>query len=101
MLELGEDEAAAHAALAEPLSASGVHSVFTAGPLMRHLNDALPPSLRGGHAENAEALAPIVAAAGRAGDVVLVKGSAGSRMGSVVSALRDRAQKIQETRLAV
>jgi len=101
MLELGEAEAAAHAALTEPLHRAGIHSVFTAGRLMRHLHDALPPEMRGGHAENAEALAPIVAAAVRAGDVVLVKGSAGSRMGSVVSSLRDGAQAIQESRIAV
>jgi UDP-N-acetylmuramoyl-tripeptide--D-alanyl-D-alanine ligase len=47
----------------------------------------LPPGLRGGHAGDSEALAHAVAAAVRPGDTVLVKGSAGARMGRVVEAL--------------
>jgi UDP-N-acetylmuramoyl-tripeptide--D-alanyl-D-alanine ligase len=101
MLELGAGEAAAHAALAEPLVAAGVDLVFTAGPLSRHLYDALPPALRGGHTADAAALASIVTASVRAGDIVLVKGSAGSKMGTVVAALRDHAKQFEKTRHAV
>ena len=46
-----------------------------------------PAHLRGGWAEDAKALGPQIAAAMRGGDVVMVKGSAGSRMGVVVDAL--------------
>ncbi|MCR6643979.1 MAG: hypothetical protein NVV62_05370 [Terricaulis sp.] len=49
--------------------------------------EALPPERRGGYAENADALIPIIASAVQAGDVVLVKGSNSSRMSRVVSAL--------------
>jgi UDP-N-acetylmuramoyl-tripeptide--D-alanyl-D-alanine ligase len=55
---------------------------------MRHLHDALPDERRGAHASTAAGLAPIVAASVRPGDVVLVKGSAGSRMAGVVAALQ-------------
>lgn len=87
MLELGDEAPALHARLAEPLQAHGIDLVFTAGPNMAHLAVALPLSMRGGHAEGAASLAPLVAEAVRAGDVVTVKGSAGSRMGTVVRAL--------------
>ena len=54
---------------------------------MRRLFERAPPHLRGAYAEDAETLAPIVAAAIAPGDVVLVKGSLGSRMRAVVAAL--------------
>jgi UDP-N-acetylmuramoyl-tripeptide--D-alanyl-D-alanine ligase len=54
---------------------------------MARLYDALPPALRGAHAPNSEALVPLIRAAVRTGDVVVVKGSLGSRMGRVVDAL--------------
>jgi UDP-N-acetylmuramoyl-tripeptide--D-alanyl-D-alanine ligase len=87
MLELGPDARAYHAGLARPLEAASVDIVFAAGPLMHALIEALPESRRGGYAETAEALAPLLAGALRDGDVVLVKGSNGSRMSRVVDAL--------------
>jgi UDP-N-acetylmuramoyl-tripeptide--D-alanyl-D-alanine ligase len=88
MLELGVNERDYHAGLAEPLARAGVELVFAAGPRMAALMEALPPERRGGYADTAEALAPQLAGALRAGDIVLVKGSNGSRMSTVVSALR-------------
>jgi UDP-N-acetylmuramoyl-tripeptide--D-alanyl-D-alanine ligase len=104
MLELGADGPAEHAGLAEALIAAGVNQVFTAGPLMRHLHDALPAGMQGAHAENSAALAPLVASVAHAHDIVLVKGSAGSQMGAVVAALRalaDRPTAPSENRRAV
>ncbi len=89
MLELGDRSAALHATLAEAVESWGIDTVFTAGPLMENLFRALPESRRGGHAANSEALAPLVGRAVRAGDVVMVKGSAGSRMGRVVQSLTE------------
>ena len=54
---------------------------------MARLWDALPKAMRGGHAATSEMLSPMVTAAVRPGDVVSVKGSAGSRMGVIVAAL--------------
>jgi UDP-N-acetylmuramoyl-tripeptide--D-alanyl-D-alanine ligase len=87
MLELGPDELAYHAGLAEPIAQAGIDLVFAAGPRMAALMEALPPERRGGYAENADALIPIISGALRAGDVVLVKGSNSSRMSRVVAAL--------------
>ncbi len=87
MLELGPDAPRLHAALAADLEAARIDLVFTAGPNMAHLFEALPEGMRGGHAASADEIAPEVAAAVRPGDVVTVKGSYGSAMGRVVDAL--------------
>ncbi|WP_207476873.1 UDP-N-acetylmuramoylalanyl-D-glutamyl-2,6-diaminopimelate--D-alanyl-D-alanine ligase [Arenibaculum pallidiluteum] len=87
MLELGAQSPQLHAGLAQPLAEVGVDLVFCSGPNMRHLFDRLPAAMRGAHAADSAALAPLVAKAVRAGDVIMVKGSAGSRMGRVVDAL--------------
>ncbi|HEV2550782.1 MAG TPA: UDP-N-acetylmuramoylalanyl-D-glutamyl-2,6-diaminopimelate--D-alanyl-D-alanine ligase [Stellaceae bacterium] len=87
MLELGDEAARLHADLAQPLIDAEVTLVFTAGPMMRHLYDALPKRMRGSHAATAAALAETVRRRLGAGDIVSVKGSHGSRMGEVVKRL--------------
>jgi UDP-N-acetylmuramoyl-tripeptide--D-alanyl-D-alanine ligase len=87
MLELGDEAARLHAELAQPLIDAEVHLVFAAGPMMRHLYDALPKRMRGGHAATAAVLAETVSRRLRPGDIVSVKGSHGSRMGEVVKRL--------------
>ena len=54
---------------------------------MKYLYDAVPSEQRGAYAPDSAALAPLVRAALRPGDAVLVKGSFGSRMYAVVEAL--------------
>jgi len=87
MLELGVQAPDLHAGLSEPLLAAGVDLVFTCGPNMRHLHDALPANRRGGHAPASTELLPLLRGALKPGDVVVVKGSLGSRMGRIVDAL--------------
>jgi len=87
MLELGPDAPAFHAALAEPIAAANVDLVFCAGPMMKSLWDALPPTRRGGYAEAAADLAPHVASAAEPGDLIMVKGSNGSRASVIAAAL--------------
>ena len=88
MLELGPKAPGYHAELAAPLDAAKADLVFAAGPLMKSLWDALPPTRRGGYAETAAELAPLVARAAEPGDVVMVKGSNGSKAGLIAQALR-------------
>ncbi len=90
MLELGAQGPDAHAALATTAIEAGIDLVFTAGPLMAGLREALPAGRSGGHGADADALAPLVVAGVEPGDVVMVKGSAGSRMSRVVAALRQK-----------
>ena len=97
MRELGEFGPAEHAGLA-PDAADNADIVFTCGPLMAALSTALPARQRGGHAPDAAALAPLVAAALRPGDAVLVKGSLGSRMKLIVEALDAASVAVLETR---
>jgi UDP-N-acetylmuramoyl-tripeptide--D-alanyl-D-alanine ligase len=90
MLELGPKAAAMHAELAADLSANRVDLLFGAGPLTRALYDAAPASMRAAWAERSNDLTDEVARALRGGDIAMVKGSNGSRMGPLVAALRDR-----------
>lgn len=88
MLELGPDEAAMHANMAQDVSMPAVHQVHCAGPRMRALYDALPESQRGVWAETAAELVAQTSKMVDAGDVVLVKGSKGSKVSLIVDAIR-------------
>ncbi|PZN99605.1 MAG: UDP-N-acetylmuramoylalanyl-D-glutamyl-2,6-diaminopimelate--D-alanyl-D-alanine ligase [Hyphomicrobiales bacterium] len=90
MLELGPTGPELHKGLGEAILANGIDVVFACGPLMRGLYDSLPSTLRGAYAAQASGLEPLVLDAIRAGDVVTVKGSLGSRMGPIVKALAAR-----------
>ncbi|MBU0860047.1 MAG: UDP-N-acetylmuramoylalanyl-D-glutamyl-2, 6-diaminopimelate--D-alanyl-D-alanine ligase, partial [Alphaproteobacteria bacterium] len=88
MREMGNAGPQAHADLALPLQAADVQLVYTCGPLMKNLYDALPQDRRGAHTKDSSELAQIVPDVLVPGDVVMVKGSNGSKMGVVVEALR-------------
>lgn len=91
MRELGAQGARLHAELALPLRAADVQLVYTCGPLMKNLYDALPEGKKGAHKDNSHDLAQIVPDVLTPGDVVMVKGSNGSKMGVVVEAMRSMA----------
>jgi UDP-N-acetylmuramoyl-tripeptide--D-alanyl-D-alanine ligase len=88
MRELGEQGPGLHRELAPDLAAAGVELAFLIGPLMRGLHDLLPENMRGGHWSDSQSAVEPVRAALRGGDVVLVKGSLGTRMAPIVEALR-------------
>ena len=100
MLELGSAGAELHRGLAAPLQEASVDLVFCSGPLMHALWEALPSGRRGGYAETAAALEAGVLEAIHDGDVVMVKGSLGSKMGPIVKALErqfPRAGALEQT----
>jgi UDP-N-acetylmuramoyl-tripeptide--D-alanyl-D-alanine ligase len=87
MLELGREAPALHAGLAPEIEAAKVDLVFCAGPLMRSLWSALPPTRQGGYAETAAELARPLTLAVEPGDVVMVKGSRDSHARALADAL--------------
>ncbi|WAC60802.1 UDP-N-acetylmuramoyl-tripeptide--D-alanyl-D-alanine ligase [Brevundimonas sp. SL130] len=89
MLELGDQSRALHEGLAQPIAAAGLDLVHAAGPEMRRLYDALPTSRRGLWRETAAELAAEASALAAAGDIVMVKGSNGSKASLVAKALAD------------
>jgi UDP-N-acetylmuramoyl-tripeptide--D-alanyl-D-alanine ligase len=90
MLELGPTSAALHRRLADAIKANHIDLVYCCGPLMRSLWDALSTGKRGGYAESAAGLEAQAVAAIRAGDAIMVKGSLGSKMKTIVNALEKR-----------
>jgi UDP-N-acetylmuramoyl-tripeptide--D-alanyl-D-alanine ligase len=87
MLELGPEAAALHRAIADLPALGVIDTVHCAGPLMAALWQALPEGRRGEWAEDAAGLAARAHHLIDAGDVVLVKGSKGSRVSAVAEAL--------------
>ena len=92
MRELGVDADRLHAELATALAAASVDLLFCCGPHMRALAAATPSNLAVEHAPESNALVPMVLHAVKPGDVVLVKGSLGSRMAPIVDALKTLAR---------
>ncbi len=87
MLELGLNSVSLHAGLADAIQAAGVDLVFACGSDMRHLYDALPVEKRAKWASTSSGLTNDLLECVRGGDVVMIKGSNGSRMAPLVSAL--------------
>ena len=94
MLELGPTEAALHAAIARHPGLSSIATIHCVGPRMRMLWQALPRSQRGEWVETAPELAARARVLFDAGDIVLVKGSKGSKVSLVVDALRRLGQGV-------
>ena len=90
MLELGATGPQLHGGLNDAIKTNHVDLVYCCGPLMRSLWDALSTGKRGGYADSAANLQTQVLSAVRAGDAVMIKGSYGSKMKTIVTALEKR-----------
>ncbi|MEM8692654.1 MAG: UDP-N-acetylmuramoyl-tripeptide--D-alanyl-D-alanine ligase [Pseudomonadota bacterium] len=88
MKELGPKAEAMHRDLADLPSVQDLDVVHCAGPLMRHLYDALPDHQRGLWAETSEEIAAQTPSRLDSGDVVLVKGSLSMEMRRIVDAIQ-------------
>ena len=88
MKELGADELALHAALAEPLEAAGFSRVLTVGECMRALRGALPRQMRAANADSADGVVEALAEELRDGDVLLIKGSNATGLGALARRLK-------------
>ncbi len=90
MLELGSGGPDLHRGLVKEIEVNGIDAVFCCGPLMRYLWEALPSAKKGGYADTSALLEPQVVSAIGPGDVITVKGSLGSRMKTIVTALEKK-----------
>lgn len=90
MLELGDHAERLHAELAGPIEDAEVNLVFASGPHMASLMEALPEQKRAAYADQAEDIKQALLEEVRAGDVVMIKGSLGSRMSPLVEALCEK-----------
>ncbi len=97
MLELGPDELALHAGMATDPSMAAIDMIHCAGPRMKSLWEMLPETKRGRWTLKAEDLVPDVSRMVDAGDVVLVKGSKGSKVSIVVDAIRKLGHRSPKT----
>ncbi len=88
MLELGKDAPRLHAELKEAVDAAGADLVFASGPNMAHLFGALAEAQRGAWAGASDGIKGALLDRVKAGDVVMIKGSLGSRMAPLVEALK-------------
>jgi UDP-N-acetylmuramoyl-tripeptide--D-alanyl-D-alanine ligase len=89
MLELGDFGPSLHAELSDELEKHHTDVLFAAGPLMANLWNQTPLSRRGSYAATSEELERELLAEVRAGDVVMIKGSLGSKMGPLAAKLRE------------
>jgi UDP-N-acetylmuramoyl-tripeptide--D-alanyl-D-alanine ligase len=92
MLELGPTEGELHAAIARHPGLEAVQVIHCVGLRMQALHAALPRRQRGDWVETAAELAPRARILIDAGDILLVKGSKGSKVSLVVDALRKMGQ---------
>ncbi|MBS0252812.1 MAG: UDP-N-acetylmuramoylalanyl-D-glutamyl-2,6-diaminopimelate--D-alanyl-D-alanine ligase [Proteobacteria bacterium] len=90
MLELGCEAPGLHVGLKSAVDAADIDLVFACGPHMKGLYDALPGAKKGGYSLSSAQLENVLADRLRAGDVVMVKASNGTRLGAVVAALKSR-----------
>ena len=90
MLELGEKSAELHASLITSVDEASVDRVYACGAMMKNLWDALTPSQQGAYTQTSQDLKEGLLREVRAGDVVMIKGSLGSKMLPLVSALKER-----------
>lgn len=92
MLELGPTEAELHAAIARHPGLQAISTIHCIGPRMQALHRALPRGQRGEWVEAASDLIPHLRHIVDAGDILLVKGSKGSKVSLIVDALKKMGQ---------
>lgn len=92
MLELGKRSAEFHRELGEALATSNIHAVFSAGPCMKDMHEALNPSQKILHSLTVNGLFGPIEEFIKDGDVIWVKGSKGSQISRVVRYIVEKSE---------
>ena len=100
MRELGAEADRLHAELLDPITEAQIDAVYCAGPHMHALWQRLPQHLRSHYSEDAKDLEDVILRDVRPGDVVMIKGSLGTRMGPLVEALKKEFPPADDTAAA-
>ena len=90
MLELGAHSVYYHREIAPLIASLDVDLVFASGEMMSHMFNELPQDKKGAFALNSKDLIEPLEESLQSGDVVMIKGSLGSDMGSIVTALCEK-----------
>jgi UDP-N-acetylmuramoyl-tripeptide--D-alanyl-D-alanine ligase len=90
MLELGEQGADLHRSLKKAVLATGATQVFLVGKAIEPLADELDESLLAGRSRRIEDLMEPILSSLAFGDAVMVKGSKGVRLASLVEEIKRR-----------
>jgi UDP-N-acetylmuramoyl-tripeptide--D-alanyl-D-alanine ligase len=92
MLELGEQGDELHKSLKDAVLATGATRIFLVGPAIAPLGDLLGQTLVAGKANHIDQIADAIVSSLAYGDAVMVKGSKGVRLASLVTKIRERFQ---------
>ena len=84
MLELGTHSEKLHRELRAPIEDSAVDLVFTVGEHMTALWNDLPKGIRGEHRTTSKDIVASICSELRDGDIVMIKGSLGTKMKTIV-----------------
>lgn len=90
MLELGDHSLKYHRDIGSLIGTLDVDLVFAAGEMMSHMFNEVPSAQQGAYAETSKDLIAPIEECLQSGDVLMIKGSLGSDMGSIVSALCEK-----------
>ena len=89
MLEMGKHSAGYHTALLDDILGKPISTVHTVGPAMAALHAKLPKSQQGLCVDSVQALGDAFEKILKPKDLLLIKGSAGMKLGQVVEKLRE------------
>ncbi len=92
MLELGDKARRYHEALAWDIQKSEIDQIYCVGPLMKFLYQSLPAKRQGGWFDNTDEALSSLQNIIKADDVILLKGSNGSQIHHIATALKANAK---------
>ncbi|MDX5594031.1 UDP-N-acetylmuramoylalanyl-D-glutamyl-2,6-diaminopimelate--D-alanyl-D-alanine ligase [Pseudovibrio sp. SPO723] len=90
MLELGPDSEKFHAQIAGEVERAGVDLVYCVGSEMKSLWDTLPTDKRVAYSKDSRGMVDRVLSDISPCDIIMIKGSLGTRMGLIVDAVKSR-----------